>query len=134
MWPRGQTTVTGNLSIGNTTGDVFGAGWQIYTPSLSAAAGAFTSAVATGRYRLIDKTVQFQVTVRIVTNGSAANSVIVGLPLSPPASLSPYTSLGARHCDQWQGPVGPHSTKREHSGRDELRRQLPRRERRGAGH
>ena len=77
----GQTTVTGNLSIGNTTGDVFGAGWQIYTSSLSAATGAFTSAVATGRYRLIDKTVQFQVTVRIVTNGSAANSVIVGLPL-----------------------------------------------------
>jgi hypothetical protein len=79
--PAGQTSVMGNVAIGNTTGDVFGAGWQIYTPSLSAATGAFTSAVATGRYRFIDKTVQFQVTVRIVTNGSAANSVVVGLPL-----------------------------------------------------
>ena len=80
--PAGQTTVTGNVSTGNTTGDVFGAGWQAYTPTVSASVGTFTTVSPTGRYRLIDKTVQFQVTLRIVTNGTAATSIIVSLPFA----------------------------------------------------
>ena len=78
----GQTSIMGNVSIGNVTGDVFGGGWRTYTPTLAASTGAFTNATIAGRYRVIDKTVQFQVTVNIITNGTAAGGVIVGLPVS----------------------------------------------------
>jgi hypothetical protein len=92
----GQATVTGNLSIGNTTGDVFGAGWQIYTPSVSANTGTFTTVSPTGRYRLIDKTVQFQATIRIVTNGTAAGTVVVGLPLAATSVAFAIYSISGR--------------------------------------
>jgi len=81
----GQTSIMGNVSIGNATGDVFGGGWRTYTPTLASITGAFTDAAKAGRYRVIDKTVQFQVTVNIITNGTAAGGVIVGLPV--PSSL-----------------------------------------------
>jgi len=81
----GMTAITGNVSIGNVTGDVFGGGWRTYTPTLASITGAFTDAAKAGRYRVIDKTVQFQVTVNIITNGTAAGGVIVGLPV--PSSL-----------------------------------------------
>jgi len=80
-----MTAITGNVSIGNVTGDVFGGGWRTYTPTLASITGAFTDAAKAGRYRVIDKTVQFQVTVNIITNGTAAGGVIVGLPV--PSSL-----------------------------------------------
>src|ERR1700722_16029875 len=53
--PAGAVQVAGNVYSGNVLGDAFGAGWTIYTVSLSSGAGAFTSAAAVGRFRLIDK-------------------------------------------------------------------------------
>ena len=88
----GMTSIIGNVSIGNATGDVFGGGWRVYTPSLAAAAGAFTNATAAGRYRMIDKTVQLEVTVNIVTNGTAAGGVVVGLPA--PSAAAWFTVQG----------------------------------------
>ena len=92
----GQATVTNNVSIGNATGDVFGAGWRTYTPTIAANTGTFTTVSPSGRYRLIDKTVQFQATIRIVTNGTAAGTVIVGLPLAATAvAFAIYPISGA---------------------------------------
>lgn len=94
--PAGQTTITGNVSINNVTGDVFGGGWLAYTPSVSANTGTLTTVSPTGRYRLIDKTVQFQATIRIVTNGTAAGTVIVGLPLAASGVAFAIYSISGR--------------------------------------
>jgi hypothetical protein len=49
---------------------------------VSAGAGTFTSASATGRYREVGKTVFFNLTVTIATNGTAASSVVATLPVA----------------------------------------------------
>jgi hypothetical protein len=53
-----------------------------YTPVVTAAAGAFTTVSATGRYRRIGKLVFIQVTITITTNGSAASAVFASLPFA----------------------------------------------------
>jgi hypothetical protein len=92
----GMTAITGNVSIGNAVGDVFGGGWRVYTPGVVAVTGAFTSATATGRYRQMDKTIQFQVSVTITTNGTAAGGVTVGLPRLSSSVVGNWFSVGGR--------------------------------------
>jgi hypothetical protein len=67
------------------TGDT-GTAWTAWTPTLSAASGTFTSAVAAGRYKTIGKTCFFTVAVTITTNGSAAGSVNITMPFTAQSS------------------------------------------------
>lgn len=54
--------------------------WNAYTPILTPGTGAFTSAVANGRYRQIGKTVHLQIRVNITTLGTAGGGFTVSLP------------------------------------------------------
>lgn len=54
----------------------------VYTPVITAGAGAFTTVSATGRYRKIGKLVFIQLTITITTNGSAAGGVLATLPFA----------------------------------------------------
>ena|SRR5687768_4496972 len=56
--------------------------WTAYTPSVSAGVGSFGSASATGRYLQVGKTVFFNLTVTIVSNGTAAAYVSTTLPVA----------------------------------------------------
>lgn len=66
--------------------------WQAYTPTVTATAGAFTTVSATGRYRRIGKTVEFQNTISITNNGTAAAIMRTTLPLQNGAV--PYVGFG----------------------------------------
>jgi len=54
--------------------------WTAYTPTLTPLSGAFTSASASGRHKLIGKTCHVSLIVNITTNGTAAGSIGVSLP------------------------------------------------------
>ena len=58
------------------------AAWTSYTPTLSATAGSFTSATATGKYTRIGKLCVVQNRVAITTNGTAAGQVVVTAPFT----------------------------------------------------
>ena len=90
--PTAYTKVTGNAYSGNAVADTFGVGWAPYTVTLTAATGTFTTASASGRFRLNDKTIQFQVNVGITTNGTAAGAIVIGLPRT--AASGAYTVTG----------------------------------------
>jgi|SRR5581483_1407597 len=57
--------------------------WTSYTPTLTAGTGSFTSASAAGKYIQVGKTVSIRIVVTITTNGTAASSVNVTLPIAP---------------------------------------------------
>ncbi|WP_454626969.1 pyocin knob domain-containing protein [Bradyrhizobium cenepequi] len=79
------TGVTGTLPVANGgTGDT-GTSWTSYTPTVTAGSGTFTSVSATGRYKIIGKTVFLQITVIITTVGTAAGTVNCSLPAAAPA-------------------------------------------------
>jgi hypothetical protein len=84
--PAGTTTIGDNVCQGNTSGTIFGAGWLAYTPTVTAATGTLTSASGTGRYRVIGKTVHFQLAATITTNGTGAGSINATLPVANTAS------------------------------------------------
>ncbi len=57
--------------------------WSTYTPSLTSGLGSITStAVGTGRFTQVGKTVFCSIDVRITTNGVGSFSLIVGLPVA----------------------------------------------------
>jgi hypothetical protein len=56
--------------------------WTVFTPTISANSGAFTSVTGSGRYRQFGKTVFFTMLVDITTNGTAAGFIIATLPTS----------------------------------------------------
>ena len=66
--------------IERNTEQIFGLSWTPYTPSLTSGSGSFTTATASGRYRRVGNTLGITVTVTITTNGTAAGSVIAGMP------------------------------------------------------
>ena len=77
-----------------------GAAWESYAPSLAAGSGSLTAATATGAYIANGKTVHFRAQVAITTNGTAATSIVVGLPATAAATVmatpvSGYLLLGA---------------------------------------
>src|SRR6185369_4210376 len=83
---------TGNLISGAVTAPVLISGaasncfvdgyWQTYTPTVTATAGTFTNVSATGSYAVYQEIVVFQMTISIITNGTAANAVLATLPLT----------------------------------------------------
>lgn len=79
--------VTGTLPVANGgTGDT-GTAWTSYTPTIGAGSGTITTPGTTsGAYKQIGKTVHFRFRTAITTNGTAAGTVNVSLPVEPLAS------------------------------------------------
>jgi hypothetical protein len=72
--------VSGNPTIGLAS-NVTGA-WTAYTPTLSCNTGTLTSASATGRSRLVGKTLDWSMTISITTNGTCAGYILATLPVA----------------------------------------------------
>lgn len=66
--------------------------WSAYTPSLACGSGSLTSASATGRQKILGKTVFWEATVTITTNGTCAANLQVGLPTAAAGFV--YTGIG----------------------------------------
>lgn len=52
-----------------------GLGWAPYTPTLTASAGTYTAASASGLYRIVDNIVFWQVTINITTVGTGTTPI-----------------------------------------------------------
>lgn len=82
---------TGNLTVdGLANTAALATDWTVYTPTVTAQTGTFTTVSATGRFKQIGKSVQFRVTVTITTNGTAADSVRVTLPSTAQAANATF--------------------------------------------
>jgi hypothetical protein len=85
------TGVTGTLPVANGgTGDT-GTAWATYTPTISTGTGSLTTATTAGRFKQIGKTVFFQATVTITTNGTGASNIQLGLPTAAAAFKYPVS-------------------------------------------
>jgi hypothetical protein len=60
--------------------------WVSYTPTISASSGTITTSSGSGRYKQIGKTVYFQATATITTNGTGAGNLIITLPIAAQAA------------------------------------------------
>lgn len=60
--------------------------WIAYTPTITAGTGTFTTVAGAGRYQIFNKTVFFQETITITTNGTAAGTVVSTIPVTAQAS------------------------------------------------
>ena len=102
-----------DLTFTNDSGGIDFRGNQVYfngvapgslktsSPTITAAAGTFTSVAASMRHKKIGHLVWFQVTIAITTNGSAATGVICPLPAGltatgdwTPAGINATTGVG----------------------------------------
>lgn len=54
--------------------------WGAFTPTVTAASGAFTTVSGAGRYKQVGKTVYFYILVTITTIGTAGTAINVTLP------------------------------------------------------
>jgi carbohydrate esterase-like sialic acid-specific acetylesterase len=54
--------------------------WIPYAPVLTCGAGTLTTASATGKYRVLGKTVFFEANISITTNGTCAGAIVATLP------------------------------------------------------
>lgn len=75
------TGVTGVLPSANGGTDT--AAWTTYTPTITAATGTFTTVSATGRHKVVGKTVHVEISITDTTNGTAAGNVVATLPFAP---------------------------------------------------
>ena len=55
--------------------------WTAFTPTITAASGAFTSVTAGGYYQKTGKTVHFRLVISIPINGTAAVGIVSTLPV-----------------------------------------------------
>lgn len=60
--------------------------WTPYTPTVTAASGAFTTVTASGRYTQVGKTVHFKAIIGITDKGTAATFTTITLPVTPYAA------------------------------------------------
>lgn len=79
--PRSSFAITPQTFNG-TAGNLTPTAWTVYTPTVTAQSGTFTSVSATGRYIVIGKTVHVKIVVAITTAGSASGAVIATLPVT----------------------------------------------------
>jgi len=61
--------------------------WTAYTPTITAGAGAFTTAIGTGRYKQKGKTVTGNVTISVTTVGTASFSTQFTLPVTAKGAI-----------------------------------------------
>ena len=92
-----DTYLPGNAAGSASAGgrNIFDTGaWITYTPTVSATTGTITTASATGRYRAVDKTVYFAVSVTVTNNGTGAGLLTATLPpalsAANPGSINYY--------------------------------------------
>lgn len=83
---------TGNRFVDclDVTAGKFYNAWQPYTVTPSAESGAFNAASATGSYQVTGDTVDFQVSIVVTDNGTAAGGVLFNLPL-PSATYATFS-------------------------------------------
>lgn len=79
------------------TGDT-GTAWTAYTPTITAGSGTFTTVSATGRWKAIGKTVFFQISITITTNGTAATNIVATLPVTSGPGV--YAAIGRESATQ----------------------------------
>jgi hypothetical protein len=79
------------LGVNGGTGTAFNAGGQIssgrwidWTPVITAASGTITAYTATGKYKVQDLTVYYQIEINISNNGTGSGAVVSTLPFSVP--------------------------------------------------
>lgn len=79
--------ILGNKTINTDNGSIIkiasvdvSTAWTAYTPTLTAATGAFTTATVTGRYKQIGKTVHLHLSVVVTAANTASGAVIATLP------------------------------------------------------
>jgi hypothetical protein len=82
-----QVTVAVSGAVGVVFSQMPEVAWSTSAPVPTAQSGAFTTASASVRYRKMGKTVYLSCTVTITTNGTAAGSVSVTLPVQPKAGI-----------------------------------------------
>lgn len=104
--------VTGVLPTAN--GGVPQGAWSTYTPTLTATGGGtFTSASASGAYRVNGKTVEYSISGTITTVGSATGFVAFTLPPSAPTAASgaiSYVSAGIFAGNSVNATISPGAT------------------------
>jgi hypothetical protein len=95
------THVSGVLPTANggTNTDV-GTAWATYTPTITPAAGAFTTVSAQGRWKQMGKTVFVHITILITTNGTANTNFTVTAPTAAVTSNTPAQNFQALNCNQ----------------------------------
>jgi hypothetical protein len=69
------------------------AAWTSYTPVVISGSGTLTTVSATGSYQTIGKTVLFQITITITTNGTGSSYIDATLPVN--SSAKNFTFAGA---------------------------------------
>ncbi len=87
------THVSGTLPIANGGTNDTGTAWTTYTPSITTGSGSFTTAVASGSYKTLGKTVFVRLRLLITTNNTAAGLIQLGLPFT--AAAVPFSFSGA---------------------------------------
>lgn len=65
--------------------EIAASAWSSYTPSVTSTGGGFGSASATGKFRRVGKTMQYQANITIATAGGASGVIIFSLPASAAA-------------------------------------------------
>lgn len=72
-----------------TTGSYETQGWLGYTPTMTASTGTITTVgTCSGRYKVIDKTVFFEISCAITTNGTAGGYIKITLPITASATTN----------------------------------------------
>ena len=76
-----RTSIGNPLAVANGgTGDT-GAAWTAYTPTVTPGGGSFTTVSATGRYKVLGKTVWMEAAITITTVGTATGTLALSLPV-----------------------------------------------------
>lgn len=76
--------------------------YTAYTPTVTCGSGTLTTVSATGGYQVTGKRIDWQVSVKITTNGSCASNLYVSLPVGLPVSTVRTFVLAGRE-DQSTG-------------------------------
>lgn len=92
--PTGAVILSGPQDLATGSSPTFaaltltGPAWTTYTPTLTPAAGTFTTASAEGSYYVLGKTVFITISITITTNGTAATGFTVTLPSTAKRNFS----------------------------------------------
>jgi hypothetical protein len=68
----------------NAGGNISSGRWIDWTPAITAASGTITAYTATGKYKVQDLTVHYQIEINISNNGTGSGAIVSTLPFSVP--------------------------------------------------
>lgn len=86
-------TNSGDISAlqGQTSG--YESAWTTFSPTVTPQSGTFTSASASGAYKVIGKLVHFSVTITITTVGTATGAMSIALPVGTAARIAAVPAI-----------------------------------------